>query len=198
MAQVKKVDVRDAIVDSAFELFSRKGYAKTAISEIAAEAGHSTSNIYVYFPSKLDVLWAVMSPWLEQQFQKLEAEIEAIASPRAKIERIFVGLWHEIPAADNNLAANLLQGLALSEPEDNYSRELLLKLERRLSEMLYRMLPAERQGLLGDRDAFAHLAMMAFDGFVLSARLKGRSARLEPVVALVTDFLLGKADRSGA
>jgi len=192
MAQVKKEDVRDAILESAFALFSLKGYAQTTISEIAAEAGHSTSNIYVYFPSKLDILWAVMSPWLEAQFKALEDEIDTIVSPRARVERLLEALWSEIPAADNNLAVNLLQGLALSEPQDNYSRELLLRLERRLSEMLYRALPEERRVLLGDRDAFAHLVMMAFDGFVLCARLKGRSARLEPVVALVTGFLLGE------
>jgi len=192
MAQVKKADVRDAILESAFALFSRKGYAQTTISEIASDAGHSTSNIYVYFPSKLDILWAVMSPWLEDQFTQLEQEISSIAEPQARIERMLVVLWHDIPAMENKLAANLLQALALSEPQDNYSSDLLLRLEKRLSQMLFEALPAERRKILDDQDALAHLIMMAFDGFVLGTRLKRRSARLDPVVALVTGFLLGE------
>ena len=197
MVQVKKADVRDAILDSAITLFSRKGYAKTTISEIAADAGHSTSNIYVYFPSKLDVLWAVMSPWLEERFTALEQEIDRIETPRARVEHMLRALWHDIPTTDNNLAANLLQGLALSEPEDNYNRDLLFRLERRLSAMLLRVLPPERRTVLGQRDAFAHLLMMAFDGFVLGARVHGPSARMDAIVDVTADILLGDSPRGG-
>ena len=41
MAQVKKPAVRDAILKSAFHLFSRRGYQGTTLSQIAAGAGVS-------------------------------------------------------------------------------------------------------------------------------------------------------------
>jgi len=191
MAQVKKSEVRDAILNAAFELFSQKDYAQTTLAEIARAANLSTSNIYVYFGSKLDVLWAVMSPWLFRQIELLDLELARIKDPRARIERLLTALWSDIPSANNNLALNLVQGLALTGPSDNYSRELLRFLESRVTRMLEESLPPERRAALGKDDAFAHLAFTAFDGFVLGVRLRGRSERLPEVVRVTADLLLG-------
>jgi AcrR family transcriptional regulator len=194
MAQVKKPEVRDAILQAAFDLFSEKDYASTSIAEIARRAGLSQSNIYVYFGSKLDILWAVMAPWQFRQFELLDLELARIPDPRARLERLLTAIWADIPAADNNLAANLVQGLALRQPDDNYSRDLLHFLEGRLTRALADCLPPERRHLL-DGDAFAHLAFMAFDGFVLGARMKDGSQRLPQIVRLVADMLLGTEGR---
>jgi len=192
MAQVKKAEVRDAILNAAFELFSEKDYARTSVAEIARRAGLSQSNIYVYFGSKLDILWAVMSPWLFRQFELLDLELAKIAEPRSRLERLLTAMWGDIPTADSNLAMNLVQGLSMSEPSDNYSRDLLRFLEARLTQTLSSCLPEKRRAALGQDDAFAHLAFMAFDGFVLGARLKGRSERLPQIVRMTTDLLLGE------
>jgi AcrR family transcriptional regulator len=192
MAQVKKPEVRDAILQAAFELLSEKDYARTSMAEIARRAGLSQSNIYVYFASKLDILWAVMSPWLFRQFKLLDLELARIADPRARLERLLTAMWYDIPTADNNLAVNLIQGLALCEPSDNYSRDLLRFLESRLTRALADSLPPDRRHLLHGDDAFAHLAFMAFDGFVLGVRLKGRSDRLAQIVRLTANMLLGE------
>jgi AcrR family transcriptional regulator len=191
MAQVKKTEVRDAILQAAFELFSEKDYARTSIAEIAGRAGLSQSNIYVYFASKLDILWAVIAPWQYRQFELLDLELSRITDRRARLERLLAAIWGDIPEADNNLAVNLIQGLALSQPDDNYSRELLRFLEARLTRALRDCLPPERAHLLDGDDAFAHLSFMAFDGFVLGARIKGRSERLPQIVRLTADMLLG-------
>jgi AcrR family transcriptional regulator len=191
MAQVKKTEVRDAILQAAFELFSEKDYARTSIAEIAGRAGLSQSNIYVYFASKLDILWAVIAPWQYRKFELLDLELSRITDRRARLERLLSAIWGDIPEADNNLAVNLIQGLALSQPDDNYSRELLRFLEARLTHALRDCLPPERAHLLDGDDAFAHLAFMAFDGFVLGARIKGRSERLPQIVRLTADMLLG-------
>lgn len=192
MAQVKKNEVRDAILDAAFALFSEQDYASTTVAQIARRAGVSQSNLYVYFGSKLDILWAVISPWLFRQFELLDLELTRIADPNARLERLLTALWGDIPAADNNLAVNLVQGLALAKPDDNYSRDLLRFLEARLTRMLRECVPPARWPLLDDDDAMAHLAFMAFDGFVLGARVKGRSDRLSQIVRLTSALLLGE------
>ena len=43
---------RQEIVDGAIRVFARKGYEKTAISDIAGEIGISQGLCYRYFPSK--------------------------------------------------------------------------------------------------------------------------------------------------
>lgn len=193
MAQVKKSEVRDAILAAAFDLFSEKDYARTTIAEIARRAGLSQSNIYVYFNSKLEILWAVMSPWLFRQFELLELELVHIDAPRARIERLLTALWRDIPLADNCLAVNLIQGLATSRPGDNYSRDLLRYLETRVTRILRECLPPERWHLLEGDDALSHLIFMAFDGFVLGAQVKGPPERLPQIVTVWVAMLMDGA-----
>ena len=78
MAQVKKEAVRDAILKAAFDLFSRQGYEGTALSRIATEAGVSTANVYVYFASKLDVLYALYDPWLRKRLTRLGKDLARV------------------------------------------------------------------------------------------------------------------------
>ncbi|HKS18509.1 MAG TPA: TetR/AcrR family transcriptional regulator [Bradyrhizobium sp.] len=191
MAQVKKQAVHDAILQAAFELFSTKGYLRTSQSQIAAAAGITTSNIYVYFPSKLDIIFALVRPWLLDQVDRLERDVERIANPRRRLERILTSLWLDIPAADNCFAHNIMQALATVGPQEVYSRELLLTLESRVTAMIASCLPPKRRALLED-DAFTHLVFMAFDGFVLNQRIRGKSRRLQKIIDVTCTMLLGR------
>ena len=65
MVQVKKESVRNAILDSARDLFSERGYHRTTLLDIAQLAGTGVSSLYSYFPSKLHLLYAVVEPWEE-------------------------------------------------------------------------------------------------------------------------------------
>ncbi len=190
MAQVKKSAVREAILQAGFESFSTQGYAQTSLSQIAQAAGIATSNIYVYFTSKLEIMFALSRPWLLEQIENLDRETAEIAEPRARLTRILTALWADIPAADNCFAHNIMQALATVGPQEVYSRELLLTLEARLSDMVRPCLPEHRRHLLDD-DAIAHLAFMAFDGFVLNQKIRGRSRRMAQIVDLTCTMLLG-------
>jgi len=46
MVQVKKAEVREAILDAAAQLFVEKGYAGTSANEIGQRAGVAASAIY--------------------------------------------------------------------------------------------------------------------------------------------------------
>src|SRR5688572_14161873 len=112
VAQVKKEAVRDAILDAALGLFRNRGYLDTSLQQIAAAAGTSRANIYVYFRSKFDLFYAVFHPWLSARLDALEAEIVAIAEPRARLRRVLAVLWRDIPREANGFANNLMQALS--------------------------------------------------------------------------------------
>src|SRR5688572_23529928 len=88
MAQVKKEAVRDAILAAALRLFRKQGYIETTLNAIAAAAKASRANIYVYFPSKFALFYAVFDPWLQERLAVLERELARIADPRARLRRI--------------------------------------------------------------------------------------------------------------
>ena len=60
MVQRKKAGIREAILEVAFDLFSEQGYSDTSIPAIARGAGISTANVYVYFTSKIDILFTFL------------------------------------------------------------------------------------------------------------------------------------------
>lgn len=169
MAQVKKEAVREAILAAALLLFRRQGYIETTLNEIAAAAKTSRANIYVYFPSKFALFYAVFDPWLQQRLAVLERELAAIGEPRARLRRILVALWREIPSEGNGFANNLMQALSTAASDERYSPGVLHNVELRVAKMIDASLPP---GTEVDSQAIAHLAFMAFDGFAMHAHLK--------------------------
>ncbi len=190
MPQVKKEHIRDMILEGAFALFEDRGYAGTTMRDIAAAAGISASTIYVYFGSKLDILFAIYAPWLTDRLDALEREIAAIDDPRQRLRRILIALWDTIPSDNNGFTNNLMQAFSLITPEEGYDRATLLTAEKRVAGLIRGAIPEERHWML-EREALSHILFMAFDGFSVNHRLVGRSRRLELCVDLMVDLMLG-------
>ena len=88
MAQIKKIEIKQAILDAAYELFSKHGYSDTNITDIARSAGVAPANVYVYFRSKLAILFSIYEPWLIKQFDDLEKSLLRIREPRLRLRKI--------------------------------------------------------------------------------------------------------------
>lgn len=189
--QVKKTEVRDAILESAFALFSERGYAQTTQAQIANRAGVAASSLYVYFDSKLDILFAVYRPWLMKRFDELEARVSDIATPRDRLETILYAIWRDIPSEDNGFVNNLMQAISNLGPKDTYSRDLLDDCESRISAMIADCIPKQQAHLVDDRNLFAHILFMAQDGFAISYKINGPSKRMDAIVAAMCDLMLG-------
>lgn len=190
MVQVKKPAQREAILKRAFQLFQRKGYKKTTMAEIAAASHMTVANIYVYFPSKLHLLYEIYDPLQKRQLEKLAVEVRQIEAPRDKLRHLFYGLWHAMPAEDNAFANNLMQALADEAPGSGKVSDLLTWCEDFVTGLIRECLPEERRALAAD-NRLAHLTWMAVDGFVINWRL-GDIRDTAGIVDLVCDLLLGE------
>jgi AcrR family transcriptional regulator len=60
------VDTRDAIRGVAVDLFSRLGYEKTSLREIADRVGMTKASLYYHYPSKQALLTAIVEPLIQQ------------------------------------------------------------------------------------------------------------------------------------
>ncbi|MGF6970842.1 AcrR family transcriptional regulator [Paraburkholderia sp. WC7.3g] len=193
MPQIKKAVKREAILTAAFNAFREKGYSATTMTEIARLAGTTVANLYVYFDSKLVILYEIYEPWLIEQLQRLRSEVALLNGPRRKIERILTGIWADIPAADNAFANSLIDALASAPAGLAKPKNLLVSVENFLTQLLKDAMPAERVAALGG-DLFAHVIWMAFDGFVINQRI-GDHRDIQRITALTTTLLLGEAPR---
>jgi AcrR family transcriptional regulator len=167
MAQVKKSEVRERILAAAAGLFAERGYAGATIGQIAKAAGIAPSSVYVYFKSKLEIVFAIYDPWLKEHLELLAREVEALATAEAKVFRVVQKLWRDIPADRNGFANNLIQAISSATPEDCYDPALLRWTEQKIASLLRGALPPNRAAEI-DCMRFAHILMMAFDGFAVN------------------------------
>ena len=67
----KQDQTRRRIIDAAYELFWRSGFARTSIDSIAARSGLTKRTVYSYFRSKDDLLAAVLAHHGELAMKRL-------------------------------------------------------------------------------------------------------------------------------
>ncbi|MDO0791694.1 TetR/AcrR family transcriptional regulator [Xanthomonas campestris] len=82
-------DVRDQIVNAATEHFSRYGYEKTAVSDLAKSIGFSKAYIYKFFESKQAIGEMICTNCLRQIEDEVRAAVDETDSPPEKFRRMF-------------------------------------------------------------------------------------------------------------
>lgn len=187
MAQTKKVEIRQAILDAAYQLFSKQGYSDTNITDIARSAGVAPANLYVYFTSKLEILFSTYGPWLTRQFDELEKSLLRVRDPRQRLQKILTTVWREIPSADNGFANNMMQAISTTAVREGYSPALRLAIEERVAKLLDGCLPKLDHASTRE---LANVVLMAFDGYALNFHLKGGAVCPSRQVTLFADMLL--------
>ena len=81
--------VREQIVDAAGEHFSRYGYAKTTVSDLAKSIGFSKAYIYKFFDSKEAIGEAICSKTLNGIVASVEAAVAGASTPTEKLRQMF-------------------------------------------------------------------------------------------------------------
>jgi len=79
----------EQVVTAAQEMFYRRGYERTSFSELAKASGMNRGSFYFYFPTKLDILQAVVdrrAAQLTEALQEVEAQSD---SPRRRVHLYF-------------------------------------------------------------------------------------------------------------
>ncbi len=72
LREQKKAETRKAIIKSAVQLFSKKGFEKTSIEDIAKAAGIGKATVYTYFSAKSDIFMTYCDDELEEAFTDLK------------------------------------------------------------------------------------------------------------------------------
>ena len=82
-------EVRDQIVAAATEHFSRYGYEKTTVSDLAKAIGFSKAYIYKFFESKQAIGEMICGNCLAQIEAEVRAAIDQADGPPEKLRRMF-------------------------------------------------------------------------------------------------------------
>jgi AcrR family transcriptional regulator len=194
MVQVKKPQSRAAILDAAQRLFRRQSYHTTTLAQIARAAGMSTANLYVYFDSKLEILYAVYEPWMHTRLDVLQHKVEQTDLPRERLRLILRTLWRDIPAEENGFVNNIVQALSTAGPGETYKPALLNWMEERIGGMIREALPPHRRSVV-DKTRLAHLLVMALDGYSIHNHINPRGVADNATIEAMAELLLGASRR---
>lgn len=83
------------LLDAALDLFVEKGFAATRSEEVAAAAGVSKGTLYLYYPSKEDLLKAVVRHNVVNQIAEGTDFIRQFTGPTSELLATVLRLWWE-------------------------------------------------------------------------------------------------------
>ena len=125
-------DAARRLMAAAVESFAARGYHATTTRDIATAAGMSPAALYVHFPAKSAVLFAISRSGHERTLTMVEqivaAEPDPLATMRTLVEK-FVA-WH----AKRHVVARVVQHELHALPPDEY--ELVADLRRRTERLV--------------------------------------------------------------
>jgi TetR/AcrR family transcriptional regulator, cholesterol catabolism regulator len=88
---------RDQIVNAAIQVFSRRGYDKTSVREVAETAGLSPGSVYSYIRAKEDILYLVFDKLITAKWDEVRRAIDGIDDP---VEKASAALRAELEVAN--------------------------------------------------------------------------------------------------
>jgi AcrR family transcriptional regulator len=160
MAESMRRRTREAIISTSLELFAKRGYSATTTEEIAQKAGISKGLIFNHFPTKQEILFAI----LDEELDRVMPDFFKDNDPRPAKERFIslINAWLDVIKT-----RPLLVRLTLQLNFDEAYRKLMKKRGKpyfeatftRLSRLI-KQLGSNKPGL----DCF--LLMCVFDGIV--------------------------------
>ena len=179
-------DTRARIVRAAMELFAAKGYNAASVAELLQRTQLNSGSLYHFFPSKQDILLAVLEAYETGIDDMLVAPLwDGVEDP---IERVFalLGGYRAMLEATDCTAACPIGSLALELHEpDPAVREALAANFAAWTERVRRCLDeaGDRLPVDLDRRALAEFVLTVMEGAMMQARTHRDIGRFDRSVA---------------
>jgi len=116
------------LIDAALELFAEKGFAATRSEEVAARAGVAKGTLYLYYPSKEELLKAVISQRLSSQIAAAAEQCERFEGPSAELmSEVLTNWWINVFDSPTSAVFKLVITEVRNFPDiaDFYHREVV-------------------------------------------------------------------------
>lgn len=116
------------LLEAALNLFVEKGFAATSAEAVAQRAGVSKGTLYLYYPSKEELLKAVIAHYLSARIAATAEEVRQIDGPMAPVLReMLVAWWQQTYASPASGTFKLIISEVRNFPDiaEFYVREVI-------------------------------------------------------------------------
>ncbi|MFK4039496.1 TetR/AcrR family transcriptional regulator [Nonomuraea wenchangensis] len=91
-----RIDKRQAILEGAFTVFARQGYAQACVQEIAAEAGVAKPTVYNHLTDKATLFRHAMEASARTALEERLATLEPLAQPGDDLAAVLTDVGHAL------------------------------------------------------------------------------------------------------
>lgn len=125
-----------AIMDSAAAIFAKEGYPAAKMQDVAKACGATKSMLYHYYPTKDDLLFAMLQEHLGRLITALEEALGSKATPRERLQMMIVAYTQKSNQSRRRhmVAMNDVKFLPKAKQTP------LINLQRQLTELVARLL----------------------------------------------------------
>lgn len=179
MTRVRAEDYEDkkqAILHKAAALIAQKGFDVATMMDVAQACGTSKSHLYHYFPSKEDLLFAIVHDHITQQTEDLK-RIVALPLPADERFSRFVDSFMQGAARSRNEHVMLMNDLKFL-PKAQY--EHVRKLEVEITELLEGLLREINPQAMATERAGKPYALLLFGMMIWTFSWYRRSGPISP------------------
>lgn len=131
--QQRAIKTHRRIVDAAYQVFARRGYAQATVDEIAEEAGVSMGALYHHFVSKEELFRAILDEHMREEELQLGVLVPA-ATFRETLER-FIVFWLD-HLRTKHTSDPLFMELWAQATREPWAREAVIAFFRRGEDLL--------------------------------------------------------------
>jgi AcrR family transcriptional regulator len=167
----RREQTRNALLDAAAAVFSRRGFNGASLDEIAETAGFTRGAIYKHFDGKEDLFFALMDRLNERSLAQFDHRFQLSGNAVRDVDEI-VAMWKELFFQDADLAA-LGSEVYLYELRNPDAREKGRAQMQRVRDLVVRFMESQ-----GDTHLFklpvetvSAIFLITSDGFAQAARI---------------------------
>ena len=191
---VDKEKKRKEIMEAAIAVFSRTGYHRTKIKDIADEAGLGKGTVYEYFDSKEDLFLKMAEHLFGQYLENQEAMLRTIADPEKQIRTLIsssieqAAMWTGMIYLYIDMWAEMDR-----KGEEDELRRIMAGLLDNTAGMLSNYIrKGQAQGAFKDFDAHlvAHILLAVLDGLMFQLLVDKKLFDLEAMADTLSSLLL--------
>lgn len=185
---VKKDQIRDDIISVAAKIFSRFGYKKTTMEEIAMASRKGKSSIYYYFSSKEDIFRAVVEKEAGELKKDLKKAIAEVDDPIEQLKKFILFRMHKLKTLTNFYAVLKSDYLSHFDFIEDFRREY----DEDEIEVVTKILKAGiemKEFVIDDPELGAVALVTAMKGLEIPLFIKKEYGRIEDRLDNLMNFL---------
>ena len=181
-------NMKNAIKTISINLFYKKGYFATSISDIAREAGIQKSSIYYHYSNKEELLFDILKTTMVDLDENLEAQIKGVQGAEEKMRAAIQShvIFHMERQKEVIISDSELRGLTV----DNYKNIMKMRddYERKFQSLIKERI---EKGIFADMD-FKVASYGIITMCTAVSTWFNQSGRLskEDVAKIYTDFII--------